>query len=94
MRTNVLHILAIGEMVGQPMQAHKAVHEVHVVAEAITGELQSNKELVATAYTDLEVARLGLTEYYGLVRKAPRCRRVDSPGLHRATRLPMSAMKV
>jgi dihydrolipoamide dehydrogenase len=47
MRTNVPHIFAIGDIVGQPMLAHKAVHEAHVAAEVIAGELQGNKELAA-----------------------------------------------
>jgi dihydrolipoamide dehydrogenase len=72
MRTNVPHIFAIGDIVGQPMLAHKAVHEAHVAAEVIAGELQGNKALAAAAfnarvipsvaYTDPEVAWVGLTE--------------------------------
>ena len=72
MRTNVRHIFAIGDIVGQPMLAHKAVHEAHVAAEVIAGELQGNKELASAAfnarvipsvaYTDPEVAWVGLTE--------------------------------
>ncbi len=72
MRTNVHHIFAIGDIVGQPMLAHKAVHEAHVAAEVIAGEQQGNKELAAAAfnarvipsvaYTDPEVAWVGLTE--------------------------------
>ncbi len=72
MRTNVPHIFAIGDIVCQPMLAHKAVHEAHVAAEVIAGELQGNKELAAAAfnarvipsvaYTDPEVAWVGLTE--------------------------------
>ncbi|MGY0194070.1 dihydrolipoyl dehydrogenase [Leptothrix sp. BB-4] len=72
MRTNVPHIFAIGDIVGQPMLAHKAVHEAHVAAEVIAGTLQGNKELAAAAfnarvipsvaYTDPEVAWVGLTE--------------------------------
>ena len=72
MRTNVPHIFAIGDIVGQPMLAHKAVHEAHVAAEVIAGELQGNKQLAAAAfnarvipsvaYTDPEVAWVGLTE--------------------------------
>jgi pyruvate/2-oxoglutarate dehydrogenase complex dihydrolipoamide dehydrogenase (E3) component len=50
-RTNVPHIFAIGEIVGQPMLAHKAVHEGHVAAEVIAGELQGSKVLAAAAYT-------------------------------------------
>ena len=44
-RTNVPHIFAVGDVVGQPMLALKAVHEAHVAAEVIAGELQGNKEL-------------------------------------------------
>ncbi|MBX3659280.1 MAG: dihydrolipoyl dehydrogenase [Ramlibacter sp.] len=72
MRTNVPHIFAIGDIVGQPMLAHKAVHEAHVAAEVAAGELQGNKELASAAfnarvipsvaYTDPEVAWVGLTE--------------------------------
>ncbi len=72
MRTNVPHIFAIGDIVGQPMLAHKAVHEGHVAAEVIAGELQGKADLAAAAfnarvipsvaYTDPEVAWVGLTE--------------------------------
>ncbi|MBN9330185.1 MAG: dihydrolipoyl dehydrogenase [Comamonas sp. SCN 67-35] len=72
MRTNVAHIFAIGDIVGQPMLAHKAVHEGHVAAEVIAGELQGSRELASAAfnarvipsvaYTDPEVAWVGLTE--------------------------------
>lgn len=72
MRTNLGHIFAIGDIVGQPMLAHKAVHEAHVAAEVIAGELQGNADLAAAAfnarvipsvaYTDPEVAWVGLTE--------------------------------
>ena len=72
MRTNVHHIFAIGDIIGQPMLAHKAVHEGHVAAEVIAGELQGNKNLASAsfnarvipnvAYTDPEVAWVGLTE--------------------------------
>jgi dihydrolipoamide dehydrogenase len=72
MRTNVGHIFAIGDVVGQPMLAHKAVHEAHVAAEVIAGELLGNAELASSAfnarvipsvaYTDPEVAWVGLTE--------------------------------
>jgi len=72
MRTNVPHIFAIGDIVGQPMLAHKAVHEAHVAAEVIAGELKGDKALASAAfnarvipsvaYTDPEVAWVGLTE--------------------------------
>ena len=64
MRTNVSHIFAIGDIVGQPMLAHKAVHEAHVAAEAASG-LKSYfdaKVIPSVAYTDPEVAWVGVTE--------------------------------
>ena len=107
MRTNVPHIFAIGDIVGQPMLAHKAVHEAHVAAEVIAGELHGNKELVeklkfsafnarvtpSVAYTDLEVVSVGLTEDSGLAPKTSGSKRVCSSGRPRAARLPMAAMK-
>ncbi|AWI53566.1 dihydrolipoyl dehydrogenase [Aquabacterium olei] len=72
MRTNVPHIFAIGDLVGQPMLAHKAVHEAHVAAEVVAGELLGDDKLAkaqfdarvipSVAYTDPEVAWVGLTE--------------------------------
>jgi dihydrolipoamide dehydrogenase len=64
MRTNVPHIFAIGDVVGQPMLAHKAVHEGHVAAEAAAGEKSAfNARVIpSVAYTDPEVAWVGLTE--------------------------------
>jgi dihydrolipoamide dehydrogenase len=64
MRTNVAHIYAIGDIVGQPMLAHKAVHEGHVAAEAAAGEKTffDAKVIPSVAYTDPEVAWVGLTE--------------------------------
>lgn len=62
--TNVPHIFAIGDIVGQPMLAHKAVHEGHVAAEAAAG-LKSYfdaRVIPAVAYTDPEVAWVGITE--------------------------------
>ena len=64
MRTNVPHIFAIGDIVGQPMLAHKAVHEAHVAAEVAAGE-KSNFDasvIPSVAYTDPEVAWVGVTE--------------------------------
>ncbi|MBX3621236.1 MAG: dihydrolipoyl dehydrogenase [Rhizobacter sp.] len=64
MRTNVPHIFAIGDIVGQPMLAHKAVHEGKTAAEAASG-LKSffDAEVIpSVAYTDPEVAWVGLTE--------------------------------
>ena len=64
MRTNVPHIFAIGDIVGQPMLAHKAVHEGHVAAEAAAGQKSffDAKQIPSVAYTDPEVAWAGLTE--------------------------------
>ena len=72
MRTSVPHIFAIGDIVGQPMLAHKAVHEAHVAAEVAAGEMNGDEALKraafnarvipSVAYTDPEVAWVGLTE--------------------------------
>ena len=63
-RTNVDHIFAIGDIVGQPMLAHKATHEGKVAAEVIAGHKASFDALTipSVAYTDPEVAWMGLTE--------------------------------
>ncbi len=72
MRSNVPSIFAIGDIVGQPMLAHKAVHEGHVAAEVIAGELLGDEQMAraafdakvipSVAYTDPEIAWVGLTE--------------------------------
>ncbi len=64
MRTNVPHIFAIGDIVGQPMLAHKGVHEGHVAAEVISGlkHYFDPKVIPSIAYTEPEVAWVGLTE--------------------------------
>ncbi|WP_095156567.1 dihydrolipoyl dehydrogenase [Pseudomonas sp. Irchel 3E13] len=72
LRTNVPHIFAIGDIVGQPMLAHKAVHEGHVAAEVAAGEAQNNPDLARSvfdalqipgvAYTNPEVAWAGITQ--------------------------------
>jgi dihydrolipoamide dehydrogenase len=64
MRTNVGHIFAIGDIVGQPMLAHKAVHEGHVAAEVAAGHKAAfdARVIPSVAYTDPEVAWVGLTE--------------------------------
>jgi dihydrolipoamide dehydrogenase len=63
-RTNVSHIFAIGDIVGQPMLAHKASHEGKVAAEAAAGlkSFFDARAVPAVAYTDPEVAWVGLTE--------------------------------
>ncbi|HBM9711362.1 TPA: dihydrolipoyl dehydrogenase [Proteus mirabilis] len=64
MRTNVPHIFAIGDIVGQPMLAHKGVHEGHVAAEVISGKKHyfDPKVIPSIAYTEPEVAWVGMTE--------------------------------
>jgi len=64
MRTNVPHIFAIGDLVGQPMLAHKATHEGHVAAEAAAGEKSyfDARVIPSVAYTDPEIAWAGVTE--------------------------------
>ncbi len=72
MRSKVPHIFAIGDIVGQPMLAHKAVHEAHVAAEVAAGSVRGDAALAksrfdarvipSVAYTDPEVAWVGLTE--------------------------------
>jgi dihydrolipoamide dehydrogenase len=65
MRTNVPHIFAIGDIVGQPMLAHKAVHEAHVAAEVASGDNLARfdaRVIPSVAYTDPEIAWVGLTE--------------------------------
>ena len=64
MRTNVPHIYAIGDIVGQPMLAHKGVHEGHIAAEVIAGQKHyfDPKVIPSIAYTEPEVAWVGKTE--------------------------------
>jgi len=65
MRTNVPHIFAIGDIVGQPMLAHKATHEGHVAAEVAAGDSHAAfdaRVIPSVAYTDAEVAWVGVTE--------------------------------
>ena len=64
LRTNVAHIFAIGDVARQPMLAHKAVHEAHVAAEAAAGEKSwfDARVIPSVAYTDPEVAWVGVTE--------------------------------
>lgn len=64
LRTNVNHIFAIGDVIGQPMLAHKAVHEGHVAAEVISGMKHyfDPKCIPSVAYTDPEMAWVGVTE--------------------------------
>ena len=63
-RTNVAHIFAIGDIVGQPMLAHKATHEAKVAAEVAAGEKRAfdARVIPSVAYTDPEIAWVGVTE--------------------------------
>ena len=63
-RTNVPHIFAIGDIIGQPMLAHKAVHEAHVAAEVANGSKREfdPMQIPSVAYTDPEIAWAGKTE--------------------------------
>ena len=64
MRTNVPHIFAIGDLVGQPMLAHKATHEAHLAAEVAAGMKREwvARVIPSVAYTDPEIAWVGVTE--------------------------------
>ncbi|MGB5079254.1 MAG: dihydrolipoyl dehydrogenase [Burkholderiales bacterium] len=83
MRTNVPHVFAIGDIAGEPMLAHKAVHEGHIAAEAAAGEKShfDARVIPSVAYTDPEIAWAGLTEEHA-----------RSKGVkHRIARFPWSA---
>ena len=85
MRTNVPNILAIGDIVGQPMLAHKATHEGHVAAEVAAGmkSVFDAKVIPSVAYTDPEVAWAGLTENEAKAKVSPTAR-ASFPGPRRA----------
>ena len=103
MRTNVPSLFAIGDLVGQPMLAHKAVHEAHVAAEVIAGELLGDEKLAksafnarvipSVAYTDPEVAWVGLTEDQAKAEGIARSRRACSPGRPAAAPSPTAATR-
>ncbi len=65
MRTNIPHIFSVGDVVGGPMLAHKAVHEGHVAAEATAGRKAyfDARVIPSVAYTDPEIAQAGITEH-------------------------------
>jgi dihydrolipoamide dehydrogenase len=73
LRTNVPHIFAIGDIIGQPMLAHKAMHEAKVAAEVAAGEKRSFdvRAIPSVAYTDPEVAWSGLTEIEAQAKNIP-----------------------
>ncbi|MES1196738.1 MAG: dihydrolipoyl dehydrogenase, partial [Steroidobacter sp.] len=72
-RTNVPHIFAIGDIVGQPMLAHKATHEGKIAAEVAHGEKRyfDARVIPAVAYTDPEIAWVGLTETEAKAKNIP-----------------------
>jgi dihydrolipoamide dehydrogenase len=71
MRTNVDHIFAIGDVIGQPMLAHKAVHQGHIAAEVVKGMKSAFDASVipSVAYTDPEIGWVGLTEDDALAQR-------------------------
>ena len=73
LRTNVPHIFAIGDVIGQPMLAHKAMHEAKVAAEVAAGQKHAFdvRGIPSVAYTDPEVAWVGLTETEAQARGIP-----------------------
>src|SRR3954470_6934331 len=73
LRTNVGHIHAMGDVVGQPMLAHKAMHEATVAAEVIAGHdvVFDPRGIPSVAYTDPEVAWVGLTETEAAANRTP-----------------------
>src|SRR6185436_10744906 len=73
MRTNVPHIFAVGDVVGPPMLAHKAMHEAKVAAEVAAGQKHSFdvRAIPSVAYTDPEVAWAGLTEIEAQAKGIP-----------------------
>ncbi len=77
-RTSVPHILAIGDVTGQPMLAHKATHEGHVAAEVAAGLARGFdvRQIPSVAYTDPEVAWCGMTESEAEVRGIPSAKAV------------------
>ena len=80
MRTNVPHIFAIGDLVGQPMLAHKATHEGKLAAEVAAGEKREwvARVIPSVAYTDPEIAWVGVTETEAKAERH-RCRRRQVP---------------
>jgi dihydrolipoamide dehydrogenase len=73
LRTNVPHIFAIGDIAGMPMLAHKAMHEAKVAAEVAAGEKRAfdARAIPSVAYTDPEIAWVGLTETEAKAKNIP-----------------------
>ena len=95
MRTNVPHIFAIGDVVGQPMLAHKATHEAKVAAEVAAGHkaISMRASIPSVAYTDPEVAWVGVTERAGQGEGHRLSRRPCSRGPPAAARCRSAATK-
>ena len=93
MRTNVPHIFAIGDVVGEPMLAHKATHEGKVAAEVIAGHdvTFDARTIPSVAYTDPEVAWMGLTETEAKAQGVAVREGRRSRGRRRAARWPSGA---
>ncbi len=88
LRTNVAHVFAIGDVARPPMLAHKATHEGHVAAEVIAGQPASYdvRAMPSVAYTEPEVAWVGLTENEAQGSAAWPSRRLSSRGRPRGAR--------
>ena len=73
MRTNIPHIFAIGDVASMPMLAHKAMHEAKVAAEVAAGETRAfdARAIPSVAYTDPEIAWVGLTETEAKAKNIP-----------------------
>ncbi|WP_343190438.1 dihydrolipoyl dehydrogenase [Buchnera aphidicola (Mollitrichosiphum nigrofasciatum)] len=71
MKTNINNIYAIGDIVGEPMLAHKAIHQAHIAAEVISGKNHFFEPQVipSIAYTDPEVAWVGINEEQAIIKK-------------------------
>ena len=95
MRTNVPHIFAIGDIIGQPMLAHKAVHEGHVAAEAAAGQKSyfDARVIPSVAYTDPEVAWVGRDRGRGEGQGHQGAEGAVSRGRRRAAPSPTAATK-
>ena len=95
MRTNVPHIFAIGDIVGDPMLAHKAVHEGKVAAEIIAGHKACFEPLTipSVAYTDPEMAWMGLTETQAKAQGIDYEKAIVPVGRLAAARCPSAAKK-
>ncbi|WMC20244.1 MAG: dihydrolipoyl dehydrogenase [Enterobacteriaceae bacterium PSpyr] len=72
LKTNINNIFAIGDITGQPMLAHKAIHEGHIAASVISGKnymIFEKKNIPSVVYTDPEIAWVGITEKKAIIKK-------------------------